>query len=323
MSNPDTITCKICGGQSGNRTHVAREMMFGLRDKFEYLECGSCGCLQLVTIPGDFAKYYPEDYYSFSFPASDRFARLRQCLQRARGEQLYGRPSLLGDFVVRWKGNPFPWLPYTQVKLDDSILDVGSGSGFLLKSMRSMGFKNAIGADPYIASEIKSGDLVVKKAFLAEIEGLFDLVMFHHSFEHMPDPEAILRETARLTRPGKFALIRIPLAGKAAWRKYGTDWVQLDAPRHLFLHTVQSMVLLAQKAGFLIEKVVYDSAGFQFWGSEQYKMDIPLMDPRSYAKDRLHPLFDEATIAEFDAIADQLNAQGDGDSASFYLRRKV
>jgi len=44
--------CRICGNSVGNKTHAAREMMFGMRDVFHYLECASCGCVQLVDTPG-------------------------------------------------------------------------------------------------------------------------------------------------------------------------------------------------------------------------------------------------------------------------------
>src|SRR6266852_6035050 len=65
MTSSQVRVCKVCGNASGNKTHLAREMMFGLRNEFEYLECGCCGCVQLVAPPEDMAKYYPKDYYSY------------------------------------------------------------------------------------------------------------------------------------------------------------------------------------------------------------------------------------------------------------------
>src|SRR5436309_15357247 len=54
--------CKICHITEDNRLHYAREMTFGLRDQFTYLECGRCGCLQILEIPKDMAKYYGQGY---------------------------------------------------------------------------------------------------------------------------------------------------------------------------------------------------------------------------------------------------------------------
>src|SRR5690606_13809129 len=114
--------------------------------------------------------------------------------------------------------------------------------------------------------------------------------------------------------------IRVPVADSWAWRHYGTDWVQLDAPRHLFLHTRRSLDLLAADAGLVVERVADDSGAFQFWGSEQYRRDIPLRDPRSYAVNPRASDFTAAQIREFRRRAADLNARGEGDQASFYLR---
>ena len=59
------MKCKICN--SGNySSYEVKEMMFGFRDKFLYLECLECGCLQIAQIPADMSKYYPKKYFSFS-----------------------------------------------------------------------------------------------------------------------------------------------------------------------------------------------------------------------------------------------------------------
>jgi hypothetical protein len=137
----------------------------------------------------------------------------------------------------------------------------------------------------------------------------------------MEDPLAALRHVHRLLRKGCVALLRLPLANGYAWRKYGVDWVQLDAPRHLFLHTEQSLQVLAERVNLKIEETIYDSTAFQFWGSEQYRQDIPLRDGRSYAVHPDEAIFTREEIEEFDMLAIELNAKGDGDQASFYLRK--
>ena len=54
-------TCAICGNQPNNTIHIAREMMFGLRDAFRYLECAACGCVQLLDVPSDMSRDLSED----------------------------------------------------------------------------------------------------------------------------------------------------------------------------------------------------------------------------------------------------------------------
>ena len=115
-------------------------------------------------------------------------------------------------------------------------------------------------------------------------------------------------------------MVRTPIADSWAWRFYGVDWVQLDAPRHLFIHTRRSMHMLAARAGLAVSRVFLDSQALQFWGSEQYRRDVPLRDPRSYAEDQKTNLFSPSQIKDFERRAKRLNRQGLGDSAGFVLR---
>lgn len=297
--------------------------MFGLRDEFLYFQCAICGSIQLAVVPDDLSKYYPKDYYSFGTPASVHCSALHRFLRRKRGEHFFGRSSLPGRLMTLIKGPPdIPeWLPRTGIKLDDKVLDVGSGAGQLLLYLSGLGFTHLTGVDWYIESDLHHEGVHIRKSQLGQMEGSYDLVMFHHSFEHMPDPLSTLKDAARLTKPGKHILIRIPVAGTYAWRNYGTNWVQFDAPRHIFLHTEQGIRIMAEQAGLVLTEVFYDSSAFQFWGSEQYLRDIPLRSKQSFANAGSQPLFSQAEIARFQAKTAALNAASDGDQACFYLRR--
>jgi SAM-dependent methyltransferase len=158
---------------------------------------------------------------------------------------------------------------------------VGSGAGLALLSLSHFGFRDLTGVDPFIESGIDYAEGVrVLKAELSDLDGQFDLVMANHSLEHVPDPRGALREIRRLLKPGRYAVVRIPVVGRA-WREYGTNWVQLDPPRHLFVFTARTFEGLAAEEGFSADEVAYDSTAFQFWGSEQYARDIP---PRTSAR---------------------------------------
>lgn len=315
------LVCRVCGNGTDNGVLTAREMMFGLRDFFDYLVCSRCGCFQLRSAPGDWSRYYPPDYYSYVERSEGLLKRL---LKRLRARQTLGHPSLPGALlVVLWGIPPFArWAGPAGLAWDDAILDVGSGAGELLLEMSNAGFSNLTGIDPYIPQDIvlREGARVLKR-HIHEVHGRFDFVLMNHSFEHMDDPEAALKDAARLLPAGKKLLIRTPVAGKEAWRTYGADWVQLDAPRHVFLHTEESIRLLSDRAGFVLEAVTYDSDAFQFWGSEQYRRDIPLRDARSYAVSPRRSPFTPKAIAEYGRQAAELNTRGQGDQACFWLKR--
>jgi hypothetical protein len=116
-------------------------------------------------------------------------------------------------------------------------------------------------------------------------------------------------------------VIRIPTVSSYAWKHYGVNWVQLDAPRHFYLHSLESMRFLVEQAGLKLSEVVYDSTAFQFWASEQYALNIPLYDDRSYAVSPKRSYFTKEQIAAFEKRASELNRTNLGDQAAFYLRK--
>jgi hypothetical protein len=218
------VTCRLCANQDGNRTVVAREMMLGLRDEFEYLECAAYGCVQIIDVPPDPGRYYPDDYYSYQ--VGKKKISLRHALRR--------RSSL-------------------------------------------------------------------------------------HVLGHMHDPAAAVRQMADLLTDDGRVLLRTPLAESYAWRTYGTDWVQLDAPRHLHLFTVKNIEAMASAAGLRVVRTVYDSGSFQFWASEQIRMGIPLHAAESHLRDGKP--FTKTQLRAFRRRAAALNRQADGDQAAFLLAR--
>ncbi|MDV7391417.1 class I SAM-dependent methyltransferase, partial [Arthrospira platensis SPKY1] len=203
-----------------------------------------------------------------------------------------------------------------------SVLDVGCGLGDRLLALRSVGLSRLEGVDPFIESDVMypNGVRIFKKSVF-EVSSEYDLITLHHSFEHMYDQITVLRKLRELLAPQGVLLLRIPVTAEA-WKEYGVHWVQIDAPRHLYLHTVASLGLAARKAGLRIDRVDFDSTAFQFWGSEQYRRDITLYDPRSYEFGLAQSIFNPGQIAEFARRSRELNQQGKEDQACFYLRKE-
>jgi SAM-dependent methyltransferase len=302
-------------------------MMFGTRERFDYLECGRCGTVQLLEIP-DLSRHYPPEYLSFdeSRPIDLSTTLGRRIGARLAGMHLIKGRGLLGKLVLAAK----PWIaahfpdslrdPLLRLRFDSRILDYGCGNGHLLRTLRYFGFSRLTGADAFIEGDLVYPGVTIYRRHLAELAPAFDLIMLHHSFEHLPEPAAALRELSRLVANGGHVLIRMPIVSHA-WERYGADWVQLDPPRHLFLYTERAFRELCQANGLEVVKVVYDSTSFQFWGSEQYRLDIPLNDPRSLNRPESESVFTAGQIEDWDARAIKLNAASEGDQACFYLRK--
>lgn len=298
-------------------------MMFGTRERFPYFQCRQCDCLQIAEFPMDMARHYPPDYYSFSaVEAGPQPLWKRRLKAMALRHRLEGK-GFLGGLVSRFVPLPATveqWFAPAGIRTDSAILEVGCGQGHLMRHLAAIGFKSLTGVDPYVAGDIAYPDGVrIFRRKLEDMQGTFDLVMMHHAYEHMPDPLGVLRQSLRLLNRGGRLLLRIPLVSSEVWNTYGLDWVQLDAPRHFFLHSRKSLELAASKGGFRVDRVIYDSTGFQFWGSEQYRMDLPLFSKGSHALDPAASPFPPERIREWDARALELNRAEAGDQACFIL----
>ena len=299
-------------------------MMFDVGESFAYVLCGRCGCLQIAEVPRDMSRHYPPDYCSFKPALERRFAnpirnlfRLPRYRSAVLGKGLWGR--LLHAVSPKAKLDVLRPLGLTETS---RVLDVGCGTGSLLYKLRAVGFENLLGVDAFIERDIEyPNGLRILKRSIDGVDGTWDCVMFNYSLEHMPDQHAALSTAARLLRGGGTCFVRIPLVSSHAWEHYGVNWVQLDAPRHLYLHSRESFERLTRDAGLEPAEVVYDSDDFQFWGSEQYASGIPLKSERSHSTNPSRSIFSRAEIRTFRKKADELNRESRGDIASFYLRK--
>lgn len=314
-------TCKICGNSENNTEFVAREMMYGFRDKFPYFQCSNCGCLQIEEFPENINKYYPENYYSFGKYDGKKFKGFSGLINRKRYSNLLTGKKYLSDIMKFLSSNNYHIFHGLNITRDTKILDVGCGNGKkFLYPLAEIGFKNLKGCDPFLKTSIAyNNGLEIDNSSIFDIKGAWDIITFHHSFEHIPNPLKQLKKVYELLEPGGVCIVRIPTVTSYAWKHYGVDWVQLDAPRHFFLHSRKSMQILGEQSNLELYKVVYDSTHFQFSGSEKYLKDIPLRSKQNGGLMKLIQV--KRKQRTYQKEAKLLNQQERGDQAAFFFRK--
>ena len=280
--------------------------MLGLGGEFRYASCTSCGSIQLFTIPEDLGPYYPRDYYSFGLLQPSGL--LRNVLKKIR---------IRTFLATGWKFflPPFGgyWLKKLHPKFTDRIADVGCGNGQLLYELHVSGFKDLHGFDPFLENESRLGaGLQLWKKELEQTDLYFDVLMMHHSFEHMADPEQVLKTCFERLNPGGRLLVRCPVSDAAVWKEKQSLWVQLDAPRHMTIPSTQGFVAAAQRSGFEVQEIIFDSTSFQFWGTALYEQGEKL------DSGKVRTYFSEKQLVEWEQKAIQYNQEGVGDQACFF-----
>jgi SAM-dependent methyltransferase len=314
--------CRICGNDTDNFFYELKELMFGTGEKFKYFQCSKCNCLQIEEIPENIGQYYPQDYYSFSStpklissPLSKflLYHRYRRCLF---GKNLLG--SLMMPFVK--KSPELETMKKAGIKEKMSVLDVGCGAGLILYLMGLAGMKNLTGIDPFIKDDIHYSEHVkVLKKNINELDGKWDFIIVNHVLEHIDDQFQFFREIHNKLNKNGICLVRIPTSSCECWDTYQENWIQLDPPRHFYLHSIDSIEKLVAASNLKIKEIIFDSTEFQFVGSEQAKMGIALEESRSYIKNKATNLFSSDQINDFKKRAVELNRQKKGDQIAVVI----
>ncbi|AKS31971.1 class I SAM-dependent methyltransferase [Mycolicibacterium goodii] len=324
--------CRMCGAAGPHRTITVREMYYGTRELFEYYVCTDCETLQIVDVleGEELARHYPRKYYSYN--AAQKPGLLQWLTtQRDRhdlGES--GRPvgaliaalppgvrSLIGTSDA--SGDVVGMLGRLSVGRDARILDVGCGGGALLDRLARSGFRNLFGADPFVdADTTTSMGVPIAKQFMEDVSGEFDVIMFNHSLEHVPDPVATLKAARARLAPGGICLARVPTTSSEAWDVYGKNWCLIDAPRHTLVPSRRGMERAAEAVGMKLERTIDDSNASQFFGSEMYRTDTALAEVNGFGY--LFKTFGVRRLIEWERRSVALNRQGRGDQTGFVLR---
>ncbi len=276
LPQPRTAECLFCGSTDHEFCFQGRDRWFTVDGLYNVHRCRCCGLLFLNPQPSpqQIALHYPRGYYAFDGERPEE-ARKEHLYAMAHGEHSSPVKKLLS-------------LPYRPVlrtipaRRGDRILDVGCGSGHFLKIARKVFSVDAYGVEPYSydAAYAARYNLNIFHGALDQAafpDQFFDAVTLNHVFEHMEDPRSTLREVRRIVKPGGRVVIGLPQSRCLLFWLFGRRWWQLDVPRHLFVPSVHNLSMLAEKTGFSITAVRYNStpssimATLYYWRSDLFR----------------------------------------------------
>ena len=310
------MKCPICGADA-DKEYVVKELQLGLREEFTYVECSRSGCLFLKDIPDDMSKYYDKNYA----PHKNKDSFKNKLISKFVGSYLSNN-HVLSKLMPNNKIPPIAKL-INQLAADftinsnSSILDVGCGDGKFLNYFKNGGFKDLTGIDLFIDKENIDYDLNLIQTSLEDFNPSkkFDLIISNHAFEHMDNQFINLKCFENLVKDDGLILLRIPVKSKYVWEKYGVNWYQIDAPRHLFLHTIESFKILCNQTNLVIEDIIFDSSYLMFTDSEKYSRNISMRDKEwdSYQ-------FSTQDLNFFKEKVISLNREKNADQAIFILK---
>lgn len=278
--------CPICWSGKEKKPLIAKEMLLGTRDNFNYLQCNDCWCAYLKNSINDFSKYYPDNYHVFSV---DKLPfRKRYALEKVTEYNFY-KKWLIGRFVWIIFKMIYGHLPETNIwwiweafrmlwwkRKDLKIIDIWCGKWVLLHQLSNLWFTDLSWVEPYANNE-KSTIPIVKESienFLSKKNNeKYDIVIMSHVLEHLFDHEKILEWLKKLLNKNWILIIAMPVLWKA-FEKFWTNWYSFDAPRHVILHSEKSFLYLLKKFNLRIENKIYEEVPWNLFACELYTRDI-------------------------------------------------
>ena len=141
--------------------------------------------------------------------------------------------------------------------LRGTLLEIGSGFGFLLATFKADGWK-VTGVDPNREACALARTVNQVDATGGTLETMkfpdrsFDVVIMNHVIEHLPDPLMTLKEIHRVLKDGGHLLIETPRYDTLMFRLLGRRERSLSCEGHVYFFTNDSLRKCYETAGFRI-----------------------------------------------------------------------
>lgn len=215
-----TRACVACGSSDADK--------LGIKNELDIVCCHECR-----TVYTPYSPWYSSSYFYLGY---------------------YHQPQEIAPpaFVKeRLEEITTGFAPY---RVNNRLLDLGCGAGNLLEAARKNGWR-AQGLDV----SAKAAEHVRKlgfEVFEGELQAAqfpsehFDVVTAAELLEHIFEPRLVVREVARILRPGGLFWTTTPHARGLSARLLGLKWRCIWPPEHLQLFSIRGVQKLMGDAGF-------------------------------------------------------------------------
>lgn len=150
----------------------------------------------------------------------------------------------LGGALDTWKFQPY-------IKNDDSVLDFGCGGGYIIERLTCRR-RAGVDINPVVRREAeKRGITMYSEVYDIPSRVKFDVVISHHSLEHLENPAEILTKLRKRTKKGGYAVHVVPINDWRNDKKYDPH----DINKHLYTWTPLLLGNLFNHCGYRIEKI--------------------------------------------------------------------
>ncbi|OIO40378.1 hypothetical protein CO154_01925 [Candidatus Pacearchaeota archaeon CG_4_9_14_3_um_filter_31_7] len=246
----ETVKCDICNSLNYKLLFKTKDIQFENNGQFDIVKCENCGLIYLNPRPTkkEIEKYYPKEYkpYQSKDEKSEKSRKTSNIFYKVM-RFLAGKKSITGINEI-----------FDKI-LEGKVLDLGCGSGELLKELKEKGFecygvemdKNAVEICRKNNLKVIQGDI---QEYIKKINAKFDVIILSHVLEHLYNPSFVIREISRILADDGVFIIAIPSADSLMFNLFKSKWHSIDSPRHLYLFSTKTLSSLLQKYNLAIEE---------------------------------------------------------------------
>lgn len=239
--------CIVCGSDMENFIDKIWDDRYGCPGVFSIQRCPTCTQmitaprLQEADLPHLYSTYYPRRSVDVDALASEA---ARVCEPPARFKRWLAGTDNQGHYLAR---------------PGQKLLDIGSGSCLSLLEQRHLGVEGyGVEADPNVRRIADHFGLQVHVGSIHDnpYPGVeFDMIVLNQVIEHVPDPEALMKNIrTRLTANGR-VVMSFPNADSLQRKLSGKKWINWHVPYHQHHFNRRSFRRLALNAGYEVVKV--------------------------------------------------------------------
>jgi SAM-dependent methyltransferase len=238
----EEISCPICppGTASESNLMCGDRLATPALHNYRLVKCSGCGLIYLSPRPvlALAAEFHLQTGYDPFVSFAGKQSLFDKLYLRAREWTSSWKMKLISEFVPA----------------GSQVLDIGCGTGEFLAAIKHR--FQVTGVEPEAAAAewgSKNHAITIHSGYLDQIdlqENHYDLVTMWHALEHIPDPVGALKHIHRLLKSDGKLLIALPNIGSYDAKLYGAGWIALDAPRHLWHFTPDTLAHMAGQCGF-------------------------------------------------------------------------